>query len=64
MTDQLVSISVEFSRDQAWAFAQFLKRVGYSNYKTNAVDDDEAHLMLDAGEKVRGALADAGYAPR
>lgn len=49
---------------QAWAFAQFLKRVGLDDYKGLSVDVDDAYTMLDAGEKIRTALADAGYAPR
>lgn len=44
--------------------ARFLKRVGVDDYRRLAVDRDEAWLMLDAGERVRAALAAAGYAPR
>ncbi len=44
--------------------AQFLKRVGLDDYRRLSVDPDEAWTMLEAGERVRKALADAGYAPR
>ena len=60
----VVSITVELTPQEAWDYAQFLKRVGFSNYRENAVDHDEAYRMLAVGEKVRSALADAGYEPR
>ncbi len=73
---------------EAWALAEFVKRAGYSDYRTLAVDADEAHAMqgrsvrlqadtvtqahcyairipcFTAAERLRIALADAGYAPR
>ena len=57
-------ITVILSTQQAWAFAQFLKRVGLDDYRSLAVDVGEAYLMLDAGEIIRGELRRAGYAPR
>ena len=59
-----MNVQVELNRDQAWALAQFLKRVGYSDYRNLAVDADEAYVMVDAGERVRKALAESGIAPR
>ena len=58
------SIMIELTDAQAWAFAQFLKRVGRSDYRGLAVDQDEAAAMLCAGEVIRKALADAGWSPR
>ncbi|MDM5182215.1 hypothetical protein INH39_07585 [Massilia violaceinigra] len=57
-------IEVELPDDLAIALAEFLKRVGYDDYRTLAVDQQQAYEMRDAGEKVRAALADKGYAPR
>lgn len=57
-------IEVELPDDLAIALAEFLKRVGYNDYRTLAVNQQEAYEMLDAGEKVRAALAVKGYAPR
>lgn len=57
-----VKVVVELSKTQAWA--QFLKRVDLDTYQEWAADRDEAYQMLDAGEKVRRAFAEAGYAPR
>ncbi|WP_127476651.1 DUF7706 family protein [Sulfurivermis fontis] len=59
-----VVITVELTDQEAWDFAQFLKRVGHSDYLVNAENSEQAYRMLFAGEKVRAALADVGYAPR
>lgn len=59
-----VAVNVELTDAQANAFAQFLKRVGLSDYRPLAVDNDEAYVMLTAGEAVRAALREVGYAPR
>lgn len=60
----MVIIEVELPDELALALAQFLKRVGYNDYRELAVDQQQAYEMIDAGEKVRAALADKGYAPR
>jgi hypothetical protein len=59
-----VEITVTLTDAQAWEFAQFLKRVSFREYRNNATCDDEAYLMRDAGEFIRRALAEQGYAPR
>jgi hypothetical protein len=64
MTEQAVSIALDLSFEEAWALAQFLKRVGYSDYRRLATSNDEAYLMQYGGEKLREALAQAGAAPR
>ena len=66
MTEQTraVTLAVELTDAQAWNLAQFLKRVGFSDFRTNAQDDAEAYAMRDATDRVRVALAEAGYAPR
>ena len=59
-----VTFKVTMSREKAQAFAQFLKRVWLSDYREHAADADEARIMADAGEAIRSALAEAGFAPR
>jgi len=59
-----VRVSVDLTSGEAWELAQFLKRAGFSTYLECAIDRDEAYRMLQAGEKVREALVEAGYAPR
>jgi len=59
-----VSITVNLTDFDAWHLAQWLKRVCFSDFRHNAVDEDEAYAMRDAAERVQTALAKAGYAPR
>lgn len=64
MTQKTVMVSVELTDEEAWAFAQYLKRVGFYDYKSNSENEEQTYLMRDAGFKVQKALADVGYAPR
>ena len=64
MTQKTVQITVELTIEQAEALAQFVKRVGFSEFRQNAVDDVEAYTMRDAVDQVRKALEEVGYAPR
>lgn len=59
-----VIITVKLTEDQAQAYMQFLKRVGFSDYMGSAVDKDEAYLMVSAGERIRAELASVGFSPR
>jgi hypothetical protein len=59
-----VQITVILTTAQAEAYSQFLKRSGYSDYQFKALDKAEAYDMVDAGEVLRTALAEAGYSPR
>ncbi|HEU0204304.1 MAG TPA: hypothetical protein VFR86_28160 [Burkholderiaceae bacterium] len=61
---RLLVLDVPLAPAEAWAFAQFLKRVGFDDYRALAMDRDETEQMRDAGEKLRAALAQQGYAPR
>ena len=61
---QTIEIHVTLTDAQAWQFAQFLKRVCLSDYRSHAASDAEAYHMRDAGEHIRRALAEQGYAPR
>jgi hypothetical protein len=62
--DKIVRVSFELPDEQAWEFAQFLKRAGFSVYRKLAGCDEEAYLMLYASDALRKALAEVGYAPR
>ena len=59
-----MEIRIELDRDLAWSFAQFMKRVGYEDYRKFAASQEEAWEMMDANEKIRAAFADKGIAPR
>ncbi len=54
----------EFSDAEALALAQLLKRITWTDMRSNAVDDVEAGSMRDAINKVQRVFADAGYNPR
>lgn len=54
----------DLDEDEAWALAQLVKRLGYSDCRANAVDDAEAHLMLEALAKFQRVLDEAGVSPR
>ena len=58
------SLAIDLTDTEAWHLAQFLKRVTFAEFRSNAQDDDETYGMRDASAPVREALADAGYAPR
>ena len=64
MQTDSTTITVTLTNAQAWAFAEFLKRVSLADYAALAVDQEEAYRMLSAGEAIRQELANAGYAPR
>ena len=64
MPEQAVTITVDLTDAEAWELAQFLKRVGWTEWRGLSRSDDEAYLKRDGCEKVQRALAQAGYAPR
>ncbi len=64
MKTQSINIAVTLTDEQAWQYAQLLKRISFNEYRHNATCDDEAYLMRDAGELIRRALAEQGYEPR
>ncbi|OAI20597.1 hypothetical protein A1507_05035 [Methylomonas koyamae] len=59
-----ICLVVPLSNQEAWDLAQFLKRVGYAEFRSNAVDDEEAYRMQEVAGKIRQALNQIGYAPR
>lgn len=64
MSQKMVTFTVQINEELAEALAQFVKRVGFSEFRQNAVDDVEAYTMRDALDQVRKALQEVGYAPR
>jgi hypothetical protein len=50
--------------NEAFALAQLCKRIGYQECRINAINQDEAALMISALAKIQHALADIGIAPR
>lgn len=64
MSQKMVSFTVQINEELAEGLAQFLKRVGWSEIRQNAVDDVEACIMRDALGQVRQALDEVGFSPR
>jgi len=62
--EELVLVHVELNAEQAWALAQLVKRIGWAECYSLAEDHAQAQLMIEATERVRVALAHAGFAPR
>lgn len=54
----------EMSETEALALAQLVKRITFSDVRSFAVDDHEAHVMVTAIFKLKKALGAVGYAPR
>ena len=40
-----ICLVMPLTNQEAWDLAQFLKRVGYAEFRSNAVDDDETYRM-------------------
>lgn len=59
-----ITVHIDLPQDLAWALAQLLKRIGYSDCRSLAEDDEQAYQMIQATEQVRRALAQAGISPR
>lgn len=56
----MVKIQCELSEDLAWALAQYLRVLGYEDYRRKAVNDDEALYMMSAVCEIQHALRNAG----
>jgi len=55
----------EFLTDaETSALAQFVKRIGWFEFSSHAADDDEAHLIKQAVDKLQNALSRSGYDSR
>ena len=64
MTYDPAKIQFELPGDEAWALAQFVKRVGWTEMRENAESEDETYLSRSAVAQLADALRDQGYAPR
>jgi hypothetical protein len=62
--EHVLTVHVELSAEQAWALAQLVKRMGFTDCRSLAQDEHQAYLMLQAVERVRRALAELGCSPR
>jgi hypothetical protein len=63
-SQKMIKITIEMSEIHAQAYAQFLKRVCFTDYQKRAVSEEDTNDMVCAGEIIRAALREAGFAPR
>lgn len=59
-----IRINPDLTRDEAEAFAEFLKRVQPEDYQRRAGDEREARLMYDTGVAIAASLRRIGIDPR
>ncbi len=59
-----ICLRVPLSEQDAWDLAQFLKRTGFADFRSNAVDDEEAYRMQAVAEMIRRNLEVHGINPR
>lgn len=57
-------ISIDLTSEESEALAQFLKRVGFSDFRKLSTSDEEAYTMQSGAEKIRRFLAKDGFSPR
>lgn len=57
-------LTVQITEPQAAALALFVKRVGWSEMRGCATDDEETYLIRDAIDRLQRALREAGFVPR
>lgn len=59
-----ICLRVPLSEQEAWDLAQFLKRAGFADFRSNAVDDEEAYRMQVVTQMIRRNLEVHGIDPR
>ncbi|WP_036275505.1 DUF7706 family protein [Methylomonas sp. 11b] len=59
-----ICLSVSLSEQEAWDLAQFLKRTGFADFRSNAVDDGEAYPMQAVTQMIRRNLEVHGINPK
>jgi hypothetical protein len=64
MTSKTVVFTVQLTNQQAFALAQFVKRIGWVEIRQNATGDDEADDMRSGLDQLRKGLQEVGYDPR
>lgn len=63
-SQQTLKLKIELDADDALQLAQFCKRVSFSDFRSNACNDDEAYAMRHAMSVIREHLNRAGFDPR
>lgn len=64
MENENVELSLVLTTDQAMALAQYCKRIGFSDVRIKATNNDDAYEMLYGLNQLAKELAEAGFKPR
>jgi hypothetical protein len=59
-----MSVKIELEENEAWEFAQFLKRITWEGVMRCAVDKANCEFMIRVIEDVREQMGKQGCAPR
>ena len=63
MTERVI-VTLNLPPLQAQALAQLVKRLGWTEIRQNAQDDEEAYDMRNAVQELKNELAQQGFDPR
>ncbi|MBC3774705.1 hypothetical protein HU743_01050 [Pseudomonas sp. SWRI99] len=58
-----VSESESLTEAETSALAHFVKRVGWFEFNSHAINEDEAHLLKQAVDKLQSVLSRSGFDP-
>lgn len=64
MIEQRVIVTLNLPPLQARALAELVKRLGWTELRQNAKDDEEAYDMRSAVQELQNELAQQGFNPR
>lgn len=58
-----VSESESLTEAETSALAHFVKRIGWFEFNSHSVNEDEAHLVKQAVDKLQNVLSRSGFDP-
>jgi aminoglycoside phosphotransferase len=58
------TLLLELTDPEFYILAQYLKRLSWLDYTSCAIDENEAHSMKDALNKLEKQINDHGFKPR
>lgn len=63
-TQDTVTVTFTVSREDAWEFAEFMKRLGWEDYRMHVTSRESAYQAQSVGEAIRMALRQQDINPR
>lgn len=64
LNERRVIVKLDLPPLQAQALAQLVKRIGWTELRQNAIDEEEAMDMRNAIQELQNELAQQGFNPR